>query len=105
MLNKNYEERAKKIVAYCAVQYKILEIYDPSISIDSALKDLSEPSIKAIRKRREKNIRALEKLAQTTDEKILFFKRTNLELAQSEKTKEIMKTLEDIKKEYEKLKG
>ena len=100
MTKANYDERIKHLTAYCAVQYRILEMYDSSSNTFFMMKDLSKPVIKAMRKRKERNIHSLEEISQKTEERISVLQKQKPEIADSEEVKRIMQILNEMKKEY-----
>lgn len=100
MPEKNYDQKVKQLTAYCAIQYKLLEMYHSSTNTFSMLKELSQPIIKAMRKRKERDLKSLEEISKKIDEKILTFQKQKPEIANSEEVKRMVQTLNDMKKEY-----
>ncbi|MEM3091098.1 MAG: hypothetical protein QXX55_01355 [Candidatus Pacearchaeota archaeon] len=103
MPKKNYEERLRQLTAYFAIQYTILENYDNSIDTSLMLKEIAQPLIEAVKKRKERCIKNLEEMVKKTDERILELQRQNPKISDSENIKELTIKLKEIKKEYEKL--
>ncbi|MFH1311143.1 MAG: hypothetical protein ABIH65_01925 [Nanoarchaeota archaeon] len=99
MPQKNYYEKVRKLAAYCAVQYKILGMYDPNADISSMLEEISQPVIKAMRKRRKRRLKSLEEISKKTDERILTLQKQKPEIANSEEFKKTIKILNEMRKE------
>ena len=74
---QNYQTKVNRLSAYCAVQYKLLELYNPEIDMVSMLREISPIIIKAIRRRSKKNLKSLEEMSRRTDERILFLHKQN----------------------------
>jgi len=103
MVKRNYEGRLKKLTAYSGVQFRLLELYDTSIDMYSMLKEMSEPILKANRKRRERNLKSLEEICKKRDEEIFALQKQRLDLADSEEVKELICILNKMREEYKEL--
>jgi hypothetical protein len=100
-MTRNYDERVKQMSAYCALQARLLELYDPKYDDESMLREINPAASKAIRKRRWRNLKSLEELSDELRERISEFERQKPETANSQEAKELGELLVQRRKEYE----
>lgn len=103
MKKEIYNERVMEMTAYCSLQAKILGLYDSNYNKISMLNDISPLAIKATLKRREKNLRSLEKLSEEFEQRILDFEKDGVEPTDFPQLQELKKLQRQRKREYEEL--
>jgi|TARA_B100001971_G_scaffold92679_1_gene85389 prephenate dehydrogenase len=103
MNREEYNKKVLSISAYCSVQSKLLELYNPSYDNIAMLKEISPLATKAIRKKRKKNLKSLEGLSEELEKRISIFEKEKPEIAFSREARELEELLKQRKEEYKRL--
>ncbi|MBU2496747.1 MAG: hypothetical protein KJ767_01665 [Nanoarchaeota archaeon] len=103
MNEEKYNERVMQMSAYCALQARLLELYNPEYNDEVMLREISPVASKAIISKKEKNLISLENLSKSLEERISEFERQKPDILNSPEVGEVIELLGERKRDYEEL--
>ena len=99
-MEKGYDEKVMQISAYCSLQARLLELYNPKYDDEAMLKEIGPLSIRAIMDKRAKNLKYLEDLSRELSGRITEFEKRKPEIVKSQEAVKLIKLLEQREREY-----
>ncbi len=103
MVKQNYEERVMQLSACCAIQARVLELYDGYYDNSAMLEEVGVRVTKAFRKSKKSGLKSLEKISKKLGQRISSFEEKRPDIASSEEAMGLMILLKREKTEYSEL--
>ena len=82
--DRKYQERVMQLSAYCALQARVLQLYNSEYNDEAMLREIHPLVMGAVRQEEEGSFRSLEELSEELDERISRFERQHSEIAGSQ---------------------